>query len=80
MGARWIATLSVLLLSFGWAAGHPAPTAAQGDDRCKDPRNPACFGLEVRQTQDLGASGREARRCTGTWTIGVILPGSSRNS
>ncbi|WP_299284269.1 hypothetical protein, partial [Thermoflexus sp.] len=78
MGTRWIAMLPVLLLLFGWTASHPAPAAAQSGDQCEDD---ACrFILEVRQTQDFGSSGREARRCTGTTRIGVILPGSGPNS
>jgi len=78
MRIQWIAMLPVLLLLFEWTAGHPVPAAAQGGDQCE---NDVCgFTYEVRQTQDFSSSGREARRCTGTWTIGVILPGSSRNS
>jgi hypothetical protein len=70
--------LPVLLLLFGWTASHPAPAAAQGGDQCA---NQVCgFTYEVRQTQDFGSSGREARRCTGTTRIGVILPGSGPNS
>jgi hypothetical protein len=70
MGTRWIAMLPVLLLLFGWTASHPAPAAAQSGDQCEDD---ACrFILEVRQTQDFGASGWEARRCTGTTAIGMI--------
>ena len=72
--------LLMLLLLFGWAVGHPASAAAQGQgEKCGD-QTICGFTYEIRQVQDWGASGREAQRCTGTWTIGVILPGSSRNS
>jgi hypothetical protein len=57
MGMRWIAMLSALLLLFGWATSRPSPVAAQGQDQCDDSWNPACLDLEIRQTQDLGASG-----------------------
>ena len=78
MQMQRIATLSAFLLLFGWATSRPSPVAAQGQDQCQ---NAACrFDYTVRQVQDWGSSGREARRCTGTWAIGVILPGSYERS
>jgi hypothetical protein len=71
-------SLFLLALFLRWMAGSPSPTAAQGQD-CNTWW--VCdFTYEVRQTQDFGSSGREARRCTGTTRIGVILPGSGPNS
>jgi hypothetical protein len=79
MGMRWIAMLP------GAPAAVRVGNKPTQPRRCPGPGSVPNTGLpdlilEIRQTQDLGASGREARRCTGTTRIGVILPGSGPNS
>ncbi len=71
-------SLFLLALLLGPAGGSPPPAAAQGGDGCQ---SDICrLEIEIQTSQAWQIPGREARRCTGTYRVGMITRGRQNQS